>query len=94
MQTRGKILDPGDRVWLPAQKVEGKVEDRADPSRSYMVETPTRLLWRNRRHLNGLPESPKAENTSSTPLKSQEPLNLRSVRQLNPREQSPEVAVR
>ena len=52
-------LDPLDR----AEKVEGEVVDKAGPPRSCMVQIPTGLLRRNRRHLNGLPESPKAENT-------------------------------
>ena len=65
--------DPGDCVSLPAQKVEGKVVDKAGPLCSYMVQTPRPLLSRNRPHLNSLPELPKVENTSSTPLKSQGP---------------------
>jgi hypothetical protein len=47
-------LSPGDEVWLPDKKERGRVISETQP-RSYTVETPTRMLRRNRRHLNLLP---------------------------------------
>ena len=34
-------IPPGERVWLPDQKVEGTVLDRVGTPRSYTVETPS-----------------------------------------------------
>ena len=52
-------IPPGERVWLPDQKDEGTVLDKAGTPRSYTVETPSGELQRNRRHLNLLPGTPK-----------------------------------
>lgn len=66
-------IPPGERVWLPDQKVEGTVVANAGTPRSYTVKTPSGHLRRNRRHLNLLPGTPKADSdpggpdTSSTP---------------------------
>ena len=66
-------ITPGEHVWLPDQKVEGTVLDKAGTLRSYTVETPSGELRRNRRLLNLLPGTPKADwkpvspDTSSTP---------------------------
>ena len=49
---------PGERVWLPGQRVEGTVLDTADTP----VEKPNGELRRNRRHLNLLPETSEAGN--------------------------------
>ena len=46
-------LNPGDEVWIPDMKEKGRVISETQP-RSYTVETPTRILRRNRRHLNTL----------------------------------------
>ena len=53
-------LSPGERVWLPDQRVEGTVLDKIGTPRSYAVETPNSELRINRRHLN--PPSPEAGN--------------------------------
>ena len=58
-------LHPGERVWLPDKKVEGTVVDKADPPRSYTVETPKGRLRRNRRHLNPLPETPNTDTSTA-----------------------------
>eukprot|EP00118_Oscarella_pearsei_P006146 m.27950 g.27950 ORF g.27950 m.27950 type:complete len:136 (+) comp30498_c0_seq2:403-810(+) len=50
-------LKAGDKVWLPDMKGTGKVITETQP-RSYTVETPTRILRRNRRQLNLLAKSP------------------------------------
>ena len=49
---------PVERAWLPGQRVEGTVLDKADTS----VETPNGELRRNRHHLNLLPETSEAGN--------------------------------
>ena len=64
-------LPPGERVWLPDQKAEGTVVERAGTPRSYIVETPNGQLRRNRRQLNLLPGTPeadyKADSTAASP---------------------------
>ena len=66
-------IPPGERVWLPDQKVEGTVLDKAGTPRSYTVETPSGELRRNRRHLNLLPGTPKADSKSDNPDTSSTP---------------------
>ena len=52
-------LDPGARVWVPDQMVYDKVIERSESTtpRSYMIETPTNTIRRNRRHLNHIPDA-------------------------------------
>ena len=53
-----------DPVWIVDQNVEGKVIDKADTPRSYMVQSPNGNLRRNRYHLKALPSpTPKSEVT-------------------------------
>ena len=60
-------LPPGEHAWLPDQKAEGTVVDRAGSPRSYVVETPNGQLRRNRRHLNLLPGTLKADAVATSP---------------------------
>ena len=66
---------PGTPSWrarlVTRQKVEGTVVGKADPPRSYTVETPKGQLRRNRCYLNRLPETPNTN--TSTALSSPSP---------------------
>ena len=68
-KTLPEIL-PGERVWLPDQKAEGSVVERACTPRSYIVETPTGQMRRNRRQLNLLPQIPKAGDKAESAVTS------------------------
>ena len=56
-------LDPSGRVWLPDQMMYGKVIAQLESTtpRSYMIETPTNTIRRNRRHLNHIPDAEARE---------------------------------
>ena len=50
------VLGVGDKVWIPDHKSEGMVMEKTASTRSYLVQTPSGPLRRNRRHLRYIPE--------------------------------------
>ena len=48
-------LEHGDKVWIPDRKESGTIEKKLNMPRSYIVETPTGTVRRNRRHLIEIP---------------------------------------
>ena len=48
-------LEPGDKVWIPDRKELGMIEKKLNMPRSYIVETQTGTVRRNRRHLIEIP---------------------------------------
>ena len=50
------VLGVGDKVWIPDHKSEGMVMEKTASPRSYLVQTPSGPLRRNRRHLRYIPE--------------------------------------
>ena len=48
-------LEPKDKVWIPDRKESGTIENKLNMPRSYIVETPTGMVRRNRRHLIEVP---------------------------------------
>ena len=64
-------LQPGDAVWIPEFKETGRVLDGVQP-RSYVVQTPTIVIQRNRRQMNltertpipSEPPEPKGKDTT------------------------------
>ena len=54
-------------VWVTSERepIRGRVVSSAGQPRSYVVETPTGQIQRNRNHLNVIPEQPP-ENTEAT----------------------------
>ena len=44
-------LAPGDKVWVTDKEVPGAVVQQAHTPRSYIVDTPSAVIRRNRRHL-------------------------------------------
>lgn len=62
-------LSPGQPVWITDSKSEGNVISSHSTARSYVVETPSGAIRRNRHYLLPLPENtPKTQNTS-TPVR-------------------------
>ena len=60
-------LQPGDAVWISEFKETGRILDEVQP-RSYVVQTPTRVIQRNRRQMNlterpPIPSEPPGPNT-------------------------------
>ena len=51
-------LNTGDHVWVSDTKERGTVLNAAHTPRSYLVETPSGVLRRNRRHLVNTPVAP------------------------------------
>ena len=64
-------------VWVTSesQPIQGRVISRADNPRSYVIETPTGELQRNRTHLNIVPEQ-QPRSTVECP---QTPASLRRI---------------
>ena len=60
-------LKPGDAVWIPEFKETGRVLDEVQP-RSYMVQTSTRVIQRNRQQMS-LTEASIAIRASRVPRK-------------------------
>ena len=62
-------------VWITSESdpIRGTVVSTAGPPRSYVVETPTGQVYRNRGHLNVVPEQPQ-ENTEQTTSQSPVPV--------------------
>ena len=51
-------LSPGTQVWVQDQLVYGNVVEQPESNpRSYMIETPRKVIRRNRRHLNTIPNT-------------------------------------
>jgi hypothetical protein len=80
-------LNPGYNVYIPDLKKQAVVTEGAGTPRSYVVETPTGEVRRNRRDLNWDHTPPKSEsieqNSSSTPdtiVPTSEPEPRRSLR--------------
>ena len=48
-------LEPQDKVWIPDRKESGTIREKLETPRSYIVETPTGSVRRNRRHLIEVP---------------------------------------
>ena len=48
-------LEPRDKVWIPDRKESGTIREKLETLRSYIVETPTGSVRRNRRHLIEVP---------------------------------------
>ena len=67
------LLPDNTDVWITTegQKTQGQVVSQADAPRSYLVDTPTGQIRRNRRHLNKVPDSSSvstnSESISNTP---------------------------
>ena len=78
-RTRELPTIPEDtEVWITSdgEQRRGKVITPSDTPRSYLVDTPTGVIRRNRRHLNVLPNNSEPEpqpDVSDTPLSPQEP---------------------
>ena len=88
-------IQPGDPLWLPEEKVVGRVLDKADTPRSYVVETPKRVIRRNQGHLNPLPRPSTKTTSEPSPVKAQtpsssppvgQPITTRSGREVRPPE--------
>ena len=51
-------------MWISGRGDSGVIVDQAQPPRSYVVSTPTGIIWRNRRQLTQIPQP---ENDVSRP---------------------------
>ena len=50
-----QLLEPQDKVWIPDRKESGMIREKVEIPRSYIAETPTGSVRRNRRHLIEVP---------------------------------------
>lgn len=78
---RSKELAPipnDTEVWIVSddQRVPGRVVSPADRPRSYVVETPTGQVERNRSHLQVLPDTNETENESLTASPPEQPRRI------------------
>ena len=48
-------LEPDGKVWITDRKEPGRIIQKAQTPRSYIVETPSTTVRRNRRHLIEVP---------------------------------------
>ena len=62
-------LSPGQPVWISDTKSEGTVISSHSAPRSYVVESPSGAIRRNRHHLLPLPEMSQKFEISSTPVR-------------------------
>ena len=62
-------LKTGNTVWITDRKEQGTIVEKAATPRSYLVQTPTSTIRRNRRHLIQTPSSSPIPDPSpvSTP---------------------------
>lgn len=60
-------LTPGQPVWITDTKSSGTVVASHSTARSYLVDSPTGTIRRNRHHLVPLPETAPQAQTPSTP---------------------------
>ena len=64
-----KTLSSGTTVFITDMKCRGKVIQRANTPRSYMVDTPTAVVRRNRSHLRIIPDiSANSQKEQSTTM--------------------------
>ena len=63
------------QVWITSedQPVEGRVVELADTPRSYVIETPTGQVQRNRHHLNTVPEHTSQSEDQANSRDTKEP---------------------
>ena len=61
--------------------MEGRVLDKAGTPRSYVVETPKRVIRRNRRDLNPLPRPSTKTTSEPSPVGAQTPSSFPPVGQ-------------
>lgn len=65
-------LRPGEAVWITDRKSTGKIIDKADQPRSYIVQSGKRNYRRNRRHLipstDFKPETDDTDDLNSSPV--------------------------
>lgn len=62
-------LSPGQPVWITDTKSEGTVISSHSTPRSYVVESPSGAIRRNRHHLLPLPENTSRIQNASTPVR-------------------------
>uniref|UniRef100_A0A1A8CXN4 Gypsy retrotransposon integrase-like protein 1 n=1 Tax=Nothobranchius kadleci TaxID=1051664 RepID=A0A1A8CXN4_NOTKA len=62
-------LSPGQPVWITDTRREGTVISSHSTPRSYIVETPSGAIRRNRHHLQPLPDATPKLQTPSTPVR-------------------------
>ena len=62
------VLSNDTDVWITGdtQPISGRVNTFADTPRSYLVETPSGQVRRNRHHLNKVPETSHLSESSNT----------------------------
>ena len=72
------ILPEDQPVWvnMEGRQIPGTVSRQADTPRSYLVETPSGQVRRNRSHLRGRSES-SANQTETQPVQIPSPINTR-----------------
>ncbi len=51
------VLQPGQNVWLPLEKMQGSVVSQTSAPRSYLIGTEDGVIRRNRAHLRPIPQS-------------------------------------
>ena len=61
-----QLLEPQDKVCIPDRKESGMIREKVEIPRSYIVETPTGSVRRNRRHLIEVPVNSSHGKQDST----------------------------
>ena len=73
-------IPDGSDVWITSESntIPGTVVSAGENSRSYIVETPTGQVQRNRSHLHVVPESSAEEQSNTSALTPQNVIMTRS----------------
>ena len=83
------VLGVGEKVWIIVHKSEGMVMEKTASSRSYLVQTPSGPLRRNRRHLSHITKQADSPESRDIGPGTQEPAVNPEPSSLQPSVQEP-----